>query len=164
MKRIELMSFEYSVHVFNEIMKENDKKASSFEIVWNTSLGIATANTVLYENDIPVISFNEKNGHISKELSKPEMGGYDLFSTIRESVFNYFFDGFSYKNVALCKTPEFLFDRLLELSKARISNDEKAPTYSTTWNFKTIDKTIEIPFIKGKSFLINEPISLILKS
>lgn len=162
MEQLEAMSFEYAVRVFNETLDKVEYPHKSVQIVWNTSLGIATGDTVSYnKNGVPVLTFKDRDDFVDMDVSKPNIDGNDLFGDVRRSVISFLYNGFSYDRLILVEYPDILLNRLLELSRVEIKENSVLPTYSTIWNFKTIDKTISLPFVEGNSIKIFEPISLI---
>ncbi|MEI3624578.1 hypothetical protein TolaII67_05005 [Lactococcus lactis subsp. lactis] len=166
MNKLEIISFEYAVAVLNEFATYENDEFVPFEIIWNTSLGIAKARTIIYDNDgRPVI--NESLGYesILQQAYNPSYEEADSFSFIRYEVARYFTrDGHSVKNMHLLKRPDLLMVKLLELSKVDIPNYIVSPNYSTILDFETLDGTMKLPFIHSDSIEIKEPISLISKN
>jgi hypothetical protein len=166
MNNIETTSFEYAVSVFNEIASLKNDSYKPFEIVWNTSLGIAKLRTIIYDaRHYPVISELINAESIQQNIFNPHSKDNDSFSFIRHEVANYFRNtGFSTRNLHLLERPDLLMVKLLELSKVDLPNNIVTPNYSTILDFETLDGTIKLPFIHSDSIEIKEPVSLISKN
>lgn len=167
MNKLELQAFEYAVHVFNEIL-ELSNQDYSFEIVWNTKFGPSYANNIIYSSErTPIMEINFNDNYGGYNYKTFDVGCYkdDFLAFVRYNVFKYFensFDnGFSEK-LQIVEQPYYLMNKLLELSKMESNNELKKPSYSSVWNFKTLDGSIELPFINDDS-LIEYPISLLKK-
>lgn len=158
-----MAAFEYSVFAFNEIATSYEDKNAPFEIVWDTSLGLAKARLVNYlQDDFPIIEEKIGVSDLSYEVFRPELENYDLFSVVRHNVYGYFKQNMFFSNVFLSKRPDILLEKLLELSKVEVTDDLIIPNYSTIWDFKTLDGSVDLPFIRNVQ--INKPVSLISKS
>lgn len=166
MNKLEITSFEYAVSVVNEIAMDKDVTFIPFEIIWDTSLGIAKARTIIYDRyNEPVINESIRAESIHQKPFDPNAKDNDSFSFIRYEVFNYFRNtGFSRQNLHLLKRPDLLMVELLKLSKVDMPSDIVNPNYSTILDFETLDGTIRLPFIHSDSIEIKEPISLISKN
>ncbi|MDG4985150.1 hypothetical protein OGZ51_13470 [Lactococcus lactis] len=166
MNKLEITSFEYAVSVFNEIAMDKDAAFIPFEIIWDTSLGIAKAKTIIYDRyNEPVINESIRAESIHQKSFDPGAKDNDSFSFIRHEVFNYFRNtGFGRQNLHLLKRPDLLMVELLELSKVDMPSDIVTPNYSTILDFETLDGTMKLPFIHSDSIEIKEPISLISKN
>lgn len=165
MNKIELSSFEYTVSVLNEIATIENSSHIPFEVVWNTSLGIAKAKTVIYENNhSPVLSEQIEFDYVLQNTFNPRSEDGDSFSIVRHSVFEYFHNQFGMKRKHLLNRPDLLMKKLLELSKINRLDNTKVPEYSTIFDFETLDGSIKLPFLDSNSIEITEPISLISKS
>ncbi|MGY4820308.1 hypothetical protein LB438_00030 [Lactococcus lactis subsp. lactis] len=166
MNKLEITSFEYAVSVVNEIAMKKDATFIPFEIVWDTSLGIAKARTIIYDRyNYPVLNESIRSESIHQKSFDPDAKDNDSFSFIRHEVFNYFKNtGFGRQNLHLLKRPDLLMAKLLELSKVSFPNDIVAPDYATILDFETLDGSMKLPFIHSDSIEIKEPISLISKN
>ncbi|MCD6632909.1 hypothetical protein LSG16_08715 [Lactococcus cremoris] len=166
MNKLEIISFEYAVAVLNELATIKDQSFIPFEVIWNTSLGLAKARTIIYDNDDrPVIKESIGYESVLQQPYNPSYEEADSFSFIRYEVARYFTrDGHSVKNMHLLKRPDLLMVKLLELTKVDIPNDIVTPNYSTILDFETLDGTMKLPFIHSDSIEIKEPISLISKN
>lgn len=166
MNKLEILSFEYAVSVFNELASRKDNAFIPLEIVWNTTLGLAKARTIIYDDySRPVL--NESIGYddIYQKPYNPSHKEADSFSFIRYEVGNYFTnEGFGTRNLHLSNRADLLMVKLLELSKVDFPKDIDTPNYSTIFDFETLDGIIKLPFIHSDSIEIKEPISLISKS
>ena len=60
----------------------------------------------------------------------------------------------------MAERPHVLMDKLLELSKFDEAISLRMPNYLTTWDFKTLDESIKLPFINDET-LILRPLCLI---
>lgn len=164
MNENEVFAFESAVTVLNEIVnsKENSQY-STFKIVWKTNLGLATADAIHYtEYNHPIIFESEYES--DTKVYQPQCED-DLFSVVRHNVFEYFEDGFKQlKHTSLLNKPELLLDKLLELSNKNITDNLKTPNYSSLRNFKTLDKSIDLPFITSEVARIECVASLIPES
>ncbi|EOS7908196.1 hypothetical protein [Enterococcus hirae] len=165
MNKLEIQAFEYAVKSFNKILELN-KRDYSYEIVWDTKFGPAIANTIIYASEntpFMQISFSDQHGEYSE--NKFEIADFenDFFAFTRHNVFEYFKDslgnGFSEK-LKIEDHPYYLMNKLIELSKINPENELKTPDYSSVWNFKTLDESIDLPFIYESS-VINSPMSLV---
>lgn len=158
----EAQAFEYSVHCINEIIENKKLKANPFEVVWQTSIGLVTGNTVKYSNyDSPVLSLNLDNEYYGKYVSDPTQNK-DIFSLIRHAVYDNFSKSFYEGDIQLIEQPNLLLQKLLELSKVKISNDIEVTNYETVWNLRSLDSTINLDFTEGIKIL--SPVSLISKN
>lgn len=166
MNKLDITSFEYAVSVINEIATNEDNCFIPFEIIWNTSLGLAKARTIIYDRyNYPVLNESIRAESIHQNSFNPHYENADSFSFIRHEVFNYFKKtGFGRQNLHLLKRPDLLMVELLELSKVGLPNDIVTPNYSTILDFETLDGTMKLPFIHSDSIEIKEPISLISKN
>ena len=166
MNKLEIISFEYAVAVLNELATIKDHSFIPFEVIWDTSLGLAKAKTIIYDsNNRPVIKESMAYESIQQQSYNPSYQEADSFSFIRYEVARYFTrDGHSVKNMHLLKRPDLLMVKLLELTKVDIPNDIVTPNYSTILDFETLDGTMKLPFIHSDSIEIKEPISLISKN
>lgn len=166
MNRKEMLLIEHSVSVLNEILEISKSEQKPFRIIWNTSLGLATLNLVKYhpeEESLPVLDFYYNGlGNLYYSNSSYMVRDNDMFSFIRHAMFDYFYqDSKPSYTIVLTKHPDLLLEELIEIVKKADTESFSEPTYSTVWNFKSLDKTIELPFISSKHIKIIEPISLI---
>lgn len=158
----EAQAFEYSVYCINEIIENKKLNANPFEVVWQTSIGLVTGNTVKYSNyNYPVLSLNLDNEYYGKYVSDPAQNK-DIFSLIRHAVYDNFSKSFYEGDIQLIEQPNLLLQKLLELSKVKISNDIEVTNYETVWNLRSLDSMINLDFAEGIKIL--SPISLISKN
>lgn len=163
MDKKEILAFESAVLFFNEIVESKENpNYSTYQIIWKTNLGLATANAIHYTKyDYPIIF--EAEYDFDTKAYQPQ-NEEDLFAVVRRNVFDYFEDDFmQLAHTSLPDKPELLLDKLLELSHKNISDDLKAPNYSSLRNFKTLDKSIDLPFITSEAVKIECVASLIPK-
>lgn len=165
MNHIQVMAFEYAVNFLNELSLKNNEKHPTFEIVWNTSIGLAKARTVDFLSDRPIICYKVESDDwqtVTSNISKKEN---DLFSYIRYEVAENFFSGPFKTNFGyLIYKPELLMSKLLKITESAIAANLTAPDYTTIYDFETLDGTIKLPFINGKTIEIKEPVSLVSKN
>ncbi|MFQ9604334.1 MAG: hypothetical protein ACLR0O_13000 [Staphylococcus aureus] len=167
MDKIELQGFEFAVVTFNKILEQNEKN-SKFEIVWETKFGPAFGSNIIYsdENKYNPIMHLEFNGleYSYQEFEKRNFDR-DFFACVHHNVYEYFKNPFGGNNESLniVKYPHYLMDKLLSLSKIQLNNELNKPNYSSVWDFKTLDNSIELPFINDDSLII-KPLSLISTS
>lgn len=165
MNKVEMTSFEYAVSVLNEIASSESDSYIPFEIVWKTSLGLAKARTIIYnEYGSPVISETIGYEHIQQDAFNPSSENSDSFTIVRHSVFNYFHSRFGIKHKKLMARPDLLMTKLLELSEINTIENINIPEYSTIFDFNTLDNSINLSFIDGDSVEIERPVSLISKN
>ncbi|MDM7644656.1 hypothetical protein QUF11_10295 [Lactococcus lactis] len=166
MNKLEITSFEYAVHVINEIAIDKDDSFIPFEIIWDTSLGLAKARTIIYDsNNRPILSESLFPESIQQRYFNHRSKENDSFSFIRHAVLDYFINtGLGRQNLHLLERSDLLMVELLELSKVDMPSDTVTPNYSTILDFETLDGTIKLPFIHSDSIEIKEPISLISKN
>lgn len=166
MSPLEIVSFEYTVSVINELATNNNSSFVPFEVIWNTSLGLAKARTIIYDDyNRPVINESARYGTVQQKSYNPNHKETDSFSFIRYEVFDYFNgDGFGTNKLHLLSRPDLLMAKLLELSKVDLPNKIATPNYSTIFDFELLDGTTKLPFILSDSIEIKEPISLISKN
>lgn len=168
MNKLEIQAFEFTVESFNEILKLNHRDYK-FKIIWDTKYGPAFANTIIYENEnTPLMQINFNDRHYNYNENKFELADFenDFFAFIRHNVFEYFKDSFGngyYEKLKIEEYPYYLMNKLIELSKINPENELKTPNYSSVWNFKTLDESIDLPFIYESS-VINSPMSLVKKT
>lgn len=165
MNKLEIVSFEYAVSVFNEIATNKDDSFAPFEIIWDTSLGLAKARTIIYDQyNNPVLNESISTESIQQNSFVPGSKNNDSFSFIRHEVFEQFDNsGFGIKNLHLSSRPDLLIVKLLELAKVDFPDNIDTPNNSTMFDFELLDGTIKLPFIHSDSIEIKEPISLISK-
>lgn len=165
MDRDNIFAFEYAVDVFNEIIRSKKGKGyPTYQIIWKTNLGLATANAVHYNQyNYPIIF--ESDSEADTKIYQPQ-DEKDLFAVVRHNVFDYFFME-EFKEIlhtSLMTKPEMLLDKLLELSSQNISDELETPNYSSLRNFKTLDKLVDLPFITSEAAKIENIASLVSKS
>lgn len=165
MNHTEVVSLEYATFVFNEIMASQHIDHEPFQIVWDTSFGLATAQTVSYKaSRSPILKIKIGIESIDIETSRPELDNYDIFSEVRHAVFDYFKSDYEYLHMSLANHPDLLLKQLLIISKVELTEQLIIPNYFTVWNFSSIDGSINLPFIDGSTIEIKSPISLISKN
>lgn len=166
MNKLEITSFEYAVAVLNEFAAYENDEFVPFEIIWNTSLGLAKAKTVIYDsNNRPVVKESIAYESIQQQSYNTTFKEADSFSFIRYEVARYFTnEGRSVRNMYLLKRPDWLMLKLLELTKVEFPVNIDTPNYSTIYDFELIDGSMKLPFIHSDSIEIKEPISLISKN
>ncbi|AUB52998.1 hypothetical protein GUI51_09470 [Enterococcus mundtii] len=160
MNKTELQAFEYAVDVFNEMAKRKKENFKEFKILWSTTFGPAFGNNIIYSSpNFPIIDEYFQDGEYHQTNSRA--GTNDLYSVVRHKVYRYF-DQVFIDNLKLEEYPHILMNELINLSRIENPNEVQKPTYSSVWNFKTLDGSIDLPFINDDS-LIQYPISLLRK-
>lgn len=165
MNKHEIQAFEHAVFTFNRLAKRANKDFIPFKIIWDTRFGPATATNVLYKTGSdPIINEDFfKNEYFHDEESNKAAYIDELYAYVNHAVSQYFSDlvsgGYSPK-LNMAERPHVLMDKLLELSKFDEAIRLRMPNYLTTWDFKTLDESIKLPFINDET-LILRPLCLI---
>lgn len=156
-------ALEYAVSVINELIEIKKIEHKPFHIIWNTSLGYATAQTIRFdEHSNPILKTSTSYGFVKKEVFYPSnKNESNLFSIIRPIIMNYFSDGFGIVDVNLFSYPDLLLQELLNIININNIDELDAPEYSTVWNFKLLNSSFSIPFLNDDSLEIKAPVSLI---
>lgn len=158
----EAQAFEYSVSCVNELIERAEIGMKPFKIVWQTSLGIVEGNTVKYSNSkYPILALNADNEYYGNNISILDEDN-DVFALVRHATIGYFVNDPFGVNLKLVKQPDFLFDKLLELSRVELTENIRVPEYSTMWNLKSLQNQLTLDFVK--KIEIMSPISLISES
>ncbi|MGG5323849.1 hypothetical protein IGJ83_001192 [Enterococcus pernyi] len=165
MNKHEIQAFEHAVFTFNRLAKRANEDFIPFEIIWDTRFGPAKATNVLYKTKSdPVISevfFNDE--YFRDEESNKAAYTDELYAYVNHAIYQYFSDlvsgGYSPK-LNMAERPHILMDKLLELSNFDEVTNLKMPNYSTTWDFKTLDESIDLPFVNDEALIIR-PLCLI---
>ncbi|EMF0108779.1 hypothetical protein SE1_01153 [Enterococcus hirae EnGen0127] len=165
MNKHEIQAFEHAVFTFNRLAKRANKDFIPFEIIWDTRFGPATATNVLYKTGSdPIINEDFfKNEYFRDEESNKAAYIDELYAYVNHTVSQYFRDsisgGYSSK-LKLAERPHILMDKLMELSNFDEVTNLQMPSYSTTWDFKTLDVSIDLPFVNDETLIIR-PLCLI---
>ncbi|WP_338362293.1 hypothetical protein [Enterococcus faecalis] len=165
MNKHEIQAFEHAVFTFNRLAKRQIEGFIPFKIIWDTKFGPATATNVLYNESRsnPIIKeefFNDEYFHDTESNKAAYID--ELYAHVNHAVANYFgtFGSVDYSyRLNMAERPHILMDKLLELSKFNKGSILEMPDYLTTWDFKTLDKSIQLPFVKDET-LISRPLCL----
>ncbi|AWQ39287.1 hypothetical protein [Enterococcus faecalis] len=165
MNKHEIQAFEHAVFTFNRLAKREINGFTPFKIIWDTKFGPATATNVLYNESRskPIIKeefFNDEYFRVEESNAYAHID--ELYAYVNHAVANYFgtFGSVDYSyRLNMADRPHILMDKLLELSKFNKESSLEMPNYLTTWDFKTLDKSIQLPFVKDET-LISRPLCL----
>ncbi|MBF7125676.1 hypothetical protein ITR00_06330 [Pediococcus pentosaceus] len=165
MDKNEIFALEYSIKFFNKLCKTSNtiEDFKPFDIVWDTSLGLAKFKAIHFSGKIsdPVLFESPGYYEVSTTFSTFNSSS-DLFGLVQKQIIkNFSSDGFINKNLYLRNRPDILLNELSKISQVEVSEDLKTPNYSSVFDFELLDGSIKLPFISLNSFTVNGPVSLV---